>query len=85
MTHNPDAPDLARAIIAAEAARELAEERLAKAVALLKEASNDLTVYVGAEYPEQQRAKYPSVERQWQRDMALCHEIDTLLKEIDNG
>lgn len=82
---NDAAPDLARALIASDAARKLAEERLVKATKLLDEARGDLSTYVGMEYPAESRAKYPSVERRWQRDMALCREIDAFLKEIDNG
>ena len=49
---------------------------------LLLEARNDLEVYIGAEYPEVSRERYPSVQRQWHRDMELCRRIDCALAAL---
>jgi hypothetical protein len=49
---------------------------------LLAEARGDLHVYIGTEYPEQMRAKYPSVQRQFDRDMELCRRIDAALAPL---
>ena len=46
---------------------------------MLREAADDLTVYVEVEYPPEMRAKYPSVERRWKRDMDLVFRIREML------
>ena len=55
------------------------EAKLAKAVELLKEARQDLEWYVTHEWPKDE---HPVYERKWDRDMELCHRIDTTLAEI---
>ena len=62
------------------AARDLPEVKAL--IDLLAEARNDLEVYVGAEYPEVSRDRYPSVQRRWLRDMELCHRIDCALADL---
>jgi chromosome segregation ATPase len=56
------------------------EAKLAKAVELLKEARQDLEEYVTHEWPKDE---HPVYERKWDRDMELCHRIDTTLAEIE--
>ena len=72
----------------AHEAEALANEALARAErleALLREARSDLEVYVGAEYPQHLQDKYPSVARQYQRDMELCRRIDAALAALRAG
>lgn len=59
--------------------RALPAPDVAALVNLLDEARSDLGVYVGAEYPPELRDKYPSVHRQYERDMELCRRIDAAL------
>ena len=73
-----DVRDTLRRLLAKQTAR---AERLE---ALLREARSDLAAYVDSDYTEVQRANYPSVERQWQRDMELCRRIDAALKGADH-
>lgn len=56
-----------------------AEARLTKVAALLREARQDIEVYVTNEYPKHD---HPYYERQWNRDMELCRRIDAALAEI---
>ena len=56
-----------------------AEAHLAKVLPLLKEARQDIEVYVTNEYPKDD---HPYYERQWNRDMELCRRIDAVLAEI---
>ena len=68
------APDLARDLIASEAARKLAEERLAKAVEALREL---------AIHPEDNGDIMPGDFRDYYRD--TCDFAAKALKDIDNG
>lgn len=63
-------------------ANSLLEQEIEKLVALLKEARADLEAYVTQEYPKHM---HPLFERQWNRDMELCHRIDAALAEITTG
>ena len=65
---------------AAERIKEL-ETQLAEARELLAEAANDLTVYVGVEYPVELRNQYPSVQRKSERDMDLVYRINAKLTD----
>lgn len=62
-------------------ANELLEQEIEKLTALLKEARQDLEVYVTNEYPKDQ---HPYYERQWNRDMELCRRIDAALTSEGN-
>lgn len=57
----------------------LLEREIEKLTALLKEARQDLEVYITNEYPKDQ---HPYYERQWNRDMELCRRIDAALEEV---
>jgi hypothetical protein len=59
-----------------------AEDKLAKAVELLKEARQDLEWYVTQEWPKDE---HPVYERKWERDMELCRRIDATLAEIESS
>ena len=61
------------------------DERVKRLVALLREAREDLAVYVDADYPETSRAKYPDIQRRWRRDMELCSRIDAALRDMDTA
>lgn len=74
----------------ADTLRSLLKERdnlrtkLDEAVALLTEASSDLTSYVSAEYPLEDRMKYPEMERKCHRDLELVRRIDAAIAK-SNG
>jgi len=57
-----------------------ANDKLAKAMELLKEARQDLEEYVTHEWPKDE---HPVYERKWSRDMELCRRIDATLAEIE--
>jgi hypothetical protein len=59
-----------------------ADPRVRALVALLREARDDLAVYVEADYPESLRCKYPDTQRRWARDMELCDRIDAVLRAL---
>lgn len=61
---------------------ELADQRVKALVELLREARADLVSYVETDWPEDQRAQYPSYQRKWERDMELCNRIDAALRAI---
>ena len=58
------------------------EAKLTKAVALLIEASTDLTAYVDADYPPESCVRYPDIARRHHRDLELVRRIDATLAEI---
>ena len=58
------------------------DERVKALVALLREARDDIAVYVDADYPEISRATYPDIQRRWHRDMELCRRIDAALRDM---
>jgi len=57
-------------------------DKLRALVNLLTEARADLADYVGHEWPEETRAKYPDINRRYRRDMDLCWRIDAALAAI---
>jgi len=59
------------------------DERVKALVGLLREAREDIAVYVDADYPEISRAKYPDIQRRWHRDTELCRRIDTALRDME--
>ena len=59
-----------------------AEDKLAKAVELLKEARQDLEAYVTHDWPKD---VHPHYDKKWERDMELCRRIDATLAEIGGG
>jgi hypothetical protein len=65
-----------------EKERDALEAKLAKAVALLIEASTDLTAYVDADYPPESCVRYPDIARRHHRDLELVRRIDATLAEI---
>lgn len=54
---------------------------VAALVDLLAEASTDLKGYVEADYPESVRG-YPSMQKKYERDMALANSIDAALAAL---
>lgn len=57
-----------------------ANDKLAKAVELLKEARQDLEAYVTHDWPKD---VHPHYDKKWERDMELCRRIDATLAEIE--
>jgi hypothetical protein len=55
------------------------EAENARLKALLREALDDLAAYIDADWPEINRAEHPSVQKRWDRDIALCREIDAAI------
>ena len=55
-------------------------KRIAELEELLKEARTDLEHYVDNDWPEKERAAYPSCQRKYKRDMELCYRIDAALE-----
>ena len=56
--------------------------RVKALVALLREAREDISVYVDTDYPEISRAEYPDIQRRWHRDMEMCRRIDAALRDM---
>ena len=57
----------------------MSEQPKADAVALLREARDELACYVEDAWPSDLRAFYPTLQNKWERDMDLCFRIDALL------
>jgi hypothetical protein len=51
-------------------------------IRILREAREDLAVYIAADWPEDLRARYPAYQRKWERDMELCWRIDAALAAL---
>ena len=57
------------------------EQYITELSELLVEAANDILEAAEANYPKSERAKYPSYEQKYQRDIDIVKRINTKLQE----